>query len=400
MAIARSGMQIRETLGFLIYGKQGTRKSTLAADFLKMKNDKGEPMRVLYIDVETYSVDSYINQLIGDGEIDGRNLWLVQTTSMDEIIGLINKAKNNLDYYEYDDYGEEDCTKVVMDASGKPFRPDAIVIDSLTVAKIVLSQARLEFSEKRASVRATKNALTGAERQVAVEGADLEQKDYKAIDFAGKELITALKATGKHFAVIERAKTKKKYVLDKDGKQISVDMEGEGPETEEPDGFKTVEYEVLTVLHLYEETDGFDSRYRCKIEGKDRTRVYEQNQIIDDVHLTNWQCVIDRSSGFKKVNVVDDLRESVDQIKANEIEKITNNSKTDGLTPDKGVATPSLESLKQEMIERKNVLAKDMAARTKVSSEVKAAGLSLKIEGYTSVEELQKLSQVFKNNGF
>ena len=31
-----------------------------------------------------------------------------------------------------------------------------------------------------------------------------------------------------------------------------------------------------------------------------------------------------------------------DQIKANEIEKITNNSKTDGLTPDKGVATPSL----------------------------------------------------------
>ena len=61
MAQVRRGGQIQSKLGFLIYGNKGTWKSSLAAELGDMLNEKGEPMRVLYIDTENGSIDDLLN---------------------------------------------------------------------------------------------------------------------------------------------------------------------------------------------------------------------------------------------------------------------------------------------------------------------------------------------------
>ena len=61
MARARKGRSIKQKMGFLIYGKQGSGKSSLALEFAKMKREDGKPFRVLYLDSEAGSIDSYLD---------------------------------------------------------------------------------------------------------------------------------------------------------------------------------------------------------------------------------------------------------------------------------------------------------------------------------------------------
>ena len=80
MAKAKRGSSVKKGLKFFIYGEQGTWKSSFALDFMKMKNEEGKPLRVLYIDCETGSVDNYLEDLEAQG-INLDNLLLVYTTS-------------------------------------------------------------------------------------------------------------------------------------------------------------------------------------------------------------------------------------------------------------------------------------------------------------------------------
>ena len=63
MARARKGKGVKQKLGFLIYGAFGTGKSTMALGFARMKREDGKPFRVLYLDPEAGSVDSYLDGL-------------------------------------------------------------------------------------------------------------------------------------------------------------------------------------------------------------------------------------------------------------------------------------------------------------------------------------------------
>jgi hypothetical protein len=94
MARARKGGLIQTKLGFLLYGKQGTWKSSLCLDFARMKREDGKPLRVLYIDAEAGSVDTYIDDLMDDG-INPDNIYLIYTQSLKEVNDYIKKVTNN-----------------------------------------------------------------------------------------------------------------------------------------------------------------------------------------------------------------------------------------------------------------------------------------------------------------
>ena len=93
MAQARRGGQIQSKLGFLIYGDKGTWKSSLAAQLGDMKNEAGEPMKVLYIDTENGSIDDLLNYKAAEG-IDVSNIYVVYSTSLEEVKEIIKQAKD------------------------------------------------------------------------------------------------------------------------------------------------------------------------------------------------------------------------------------------------------------------------------------------------------------------
>ena len=61
---------------FLLYGKQGTWKSSLCLEFAKFKREDGEPFRVLYIDAEAGSIDSYLEGYEAQG-VDTSNILML-----------------------------------------------------------------------------------------------------------------------------------------------------------------------------------------------------------------------------------------------------------------------------------------------------------------------------------
>ena len=177
MAQARRGGQIQSKLGFLIYGNKGTWKSSLAAQLGDMLNEKGEKMKVLYIDTENGSIDDLLNQKAAEG-IDVSNIYVVYTTSFEEVADFVKQAKvanakNPIINRWVDDSGKM-RTDALENEDGTPFIPDAIVIDSLSVLYDSQVQAITQFSQKRAGVRANRNGLVGAEKAVAIEGAGME----------------------------------------------------------------------------------------------------------------------------------------------------------------------------------------------------------------------------------
>ena len=67
-----------------------------------------------------------------------------------------------------------------------------IVVDGATLLYVAKQQSIVEFSKKRATVRANKNEITGMAKEVAIEGASLEVKDYNTLKFDGQNLILNL----------------------------------------------------------------------------------------------------------------------------------------------------------------------------------------------------------------
>lgn len=92
MATGRGGNKIKSKLGFLVYGEQGTWKSSLCLEFMKMKREDGKPFRVLYIDAEQGSIDDYLDDYADEG-YDLRNIYIVYTQSLSEVKDFIKKAK-------------------------------------------------------------------------------------------------------------------------------------------------------------------------------------------------------------------------------------------------------------------------------------------------------------------
>lgn len=389
MAQARRGGQIQSKLGFLIYGNKGTWKSSLAAQLGDMLNEKGEKMKVLYIDTENGSIDDLLNQKAAEG-IDVSNIYVVYTTSFEEVADFVKQAKvanakNPIINRWVDDSGTM-RTDALENEDGTPFIPDAIVIDSLSVLYDSQVQAITQFSQKRAGVRANRNGLVGAEKAVAIEGAGMEIKDYQTLDFRGKELILDLMASGKHFVVTAREKAVK---INEKGDNGQFQMVDTGKVVAQ--GFKQVDYNVKTVLHTTVNDYG---EVVAIVEDKDRTRVKSQGEVLTNPSLLDWQSVISGNADKQEFLVKNSLQEGIEKEIEYQVESVVKNS---GGLIDKSDFDTNLENLKSEVKDIINQLRekKDKTLMGRLSKLFDDNGVKEKnIDKYKDVESLQKVKDM------
>lgn len=138
MAKARIASKTQSKLGTILFGEPFTGKSTLASQLAYFKRPDGKPFKILYLDPESGSIDDYLDGLESNN-VDIGNIYIVYTQSLGEVRQYIAKVKNDEDFYEIDDDGNETDT-VVVDADGNPFRADAIVVDGATILNLTTKQ--------------------------------------------------------------------------------------------------------------------------------------------------------------------------------------------------------------------------------------------------------------------
>lgn len=378
MATGRGGNKIKTRLGFLLYGDYGTWKSSFCLESLKLKNEDGTPFKVLFIDPENGGVDTYLDKYEEAG-IDLRNIYIVYTQSLTEVEEFIQKAKDGDDFYEFDDDGNE-TDEVYMDAEGKPFRPDMIVVDGATLLYVAKQQSIIEFSKKRATVRANKNELTGMAKEVAIEGAGMEQKDWGTLKFDGQNLILNLLASGKHFAVTCREKPETDQFKDKNG-----DIKSVRTGKFIPDGFKDVAFNCKTVIRMFKDDDGI---IKGLVDQKDRTLVHEQNEIIIEPTILDWQVAIDKNKGKKDFTVANNISSAIEkELKA--VEK--DNAKFDNEMNTEKTDNPSLSTADDYKNAIKDAISKlPQTEKSKKQTEISGAGLPKAYQKLNDIEDLKK----------
>ena len=296
----RKASKTQSKLAILEYGAPFSGKTTLALQMAYFKNPDGTPFKVMFIDGEGGGADDYLADLEANG-VNLDNIYMVYTQSLSEVQECIRKAKNGEEFYELDENGNE-TDEVVLDGDGKPFKPDALVIDGATVLNLSTKQSLVEFSKKRSSVRAKNKGLVGEERLVAIDGAFLELKDWNVLAFKGQNLVLDLMGSGLHFVITARETDEKVSVKQADGSVTSV-VTGE----KIPEGFKGLEYNVKTVIRTFRDEDG----QVCAHIKKDRTHVHEDNTVIVDPTLLDWQAVVDKTAKNNSFIVKNSLVESV-----------------------------------------------------------------------------------------
>ena len=112
-------------------------------------------------------------------------------------------------------------------------------------------------------------------------------------------------ASGKHFVVTTREAEETRSEKNDEGQFVSVKTGRVLPQ-----GFKQVDYNVKTVLHTFLNDDG---EICAQIENKDRTRVKEQNEIIINPSLMDWQVIISGNKDKQEFLVKNSIAESVAQ---------------------------------------------------------------------------------------
>ena len=378
MATGRGGNKIKTRLGFLLYGDYGTWKSSFCLESLKLKNEDGRPFRVLFIDPENGGVDTYLDKYEEAG-IDLRNIYIVYTQSLTEVEEFIKKAKDGEDFYEFDEDGNE-TDEVYLDADGNPFRPDMIVVDGATLLYVAKQQSIVEFSKKRATVRANKNEITGMAKEVAIEGASLEVKDYNTLKFDGQNLILNLLASGKHFAVTARYKDEKESYKDKNGE---IKMMATGRKI--PDGFKDVAYNCKTVIRMFKDDDGI---IKGLVDQKDRTLVHQQNEIIIEPSILDWQEAIDKNKGKKDFTVANNMGSAIEkELKA--VEK--DNAKFDDeLNAEKESDTELTTADDYKEAIKETISKLSQTEKSKKQTEIANVGLPKAYQKLTDIEDLKK----------
>lgn len=379
MATAKRGSAVKKGLKFFLYGEQGTWKSSFALDLLKMKNEDNKPLRVIYIDCETGSVDNYLEDLENEG-YDLNNLLLVYTTSYAEVEEWVMKAMNNEEMLIEGENGE---LEPVLDGDGNPFIADAIVVDGITVISDNVKFAAINVSEKRAKLKAKSQEKNATEQFVAEATAGLEFKDHDKIKMKGKNLLRSMiTGTDKYVVVTSREKVKKE-MRNVDGKMQLV------PVGKVPDTWDGAEYEFYTVLRNFEDEDG---SIKSQIMRKDRTKVFAQNEIIADPTPLYWQSVIEGNKG-KKVNVI---KESVEQsiyrdedVIAKGINKEDTQTKTTEELPE------TVEGLKEKI--QKVMASLDTPKKKALLPKVKKAKLPIDFNEISDIDTLKVFLEVISN---
>lgn len=287
MAFMRSGSKVQSKINAIIYGQQWAGKSTYAASMAKLKRPDGKPYRVLICDAEMGSADEVVTKLADEG-IQEDNILLIYSQSLEEINHYIDLAAKKQDIPMLGEDGEE-TDQIVLDADGEPFHPDAIVVDGSSVVKMACQQSLLNLSRKRARVRANKNGITGEERQVMVDGASLEMKDWGNLGYSGQSLVLNLCASGLDWIVTCREKEKKETrVINGQTQSISTGIF-------EPDSFSGILYNCKTVMRFWRDPENPDT-VMMTVE-KDRTGTYATGQTIENPQVTDFQPLISNKVG-------------------------------------------------------------------------------------------------------
>lgn len=296
---SRKATTVKKKINMLLYGESFCGKSTFASQAVYLRNEDGSPMKILYIDAESGSIDNYIDEMEQNG-VNLDNILLIYTQSLGEVLDCIKKVKDNEDFYEIDEEGQE-TDIVVTDAEGRPFRADMIIVDGVTVLHTAAQQGLLEFSKKRARVRADNKGLVGDEKLIAIEGSSLETRDWGAISYKGASLCLSLLGTGKHSIVTCREKMETVTEKNNRGETISVPTGRKIPA-----GFKDLQYNMHTVIRFYRNDDD----EVCAFVQKDRTGVHP-NEELNDPTILDWQQIIDSSAGKANFVLNNDLDEAV-----------------------------------------------------------------------------------------
>ena len=324
-----------------------------------------------------------------DSGVDTRNIKIFYTQSLQELTTLLDNIKNHDTFYEYDDEGNE-TDEIMLDADGEEWYPDAILIDGTSIFRLTSEQGLLELSKKRNTVKADKDGLVGAERFVKIQGADLEFKDYKRLNYSGQNLVLDLMAIGINVVLTAREKDESVQKIDKNGQQVSVST---GKKVH--DSFKGIDYNVKTILHMYQDNE---TGQICAEVVKDRTKVYKAGTILVDPTLLDWQSVIDKNVGKEEFILKNDLDKAVDteqrlyekeamelhnSIKASEVVgAISDNTPSD--TPNTNIAL-----LKKEIVAKRNALTPP--EKKAMKEKLEKAGLPIT---YTNVTDADVLNQV------
>lgn len=395
IARGRIASKTKKKLNFLCYGDPFTGKSTFVSQFAYMHNEDGSPMKTLFIDAESGSIDLALDEMEKNG-VDLRNIYILYTQSLGEVLDYIDKVKNGEDFYELDEDGVETDT-VVVDAEGKPFRADAIVVDGVTVLHTAVQQGLLEFSKKRARVRADKNGLIGDEKLIAIEGSGLEIRDYGNIKYKGANLCLALLGSGVHSAITCRQEDEMVTVKD-DKNQFNRVATGK----KIPAGFKAdLQYNVHTVLRFYRDEN---NEVMADVE-KDRTGVHPE-ETLESPTMLDWQAIIDGNKGksdFVLRNNLDTAVTTEQDIYSAEI--MTNSSKSMSKSDMEKVKATStsetsdnsaeLDSLRAQIISTRNALTPVKKSEAKKALEEK--GLPLKYKEVTDAAVLNEVLTLLKN---
>lgn len=390
MARARKAATVQKKLHMICYGQPFTGKSTFASQLAYMHNEDGSPMKVLYIDAESGSIDNYLDTMEANG-VDLGNIFIVYTQSLGEVLDYIDKVKNNEDFYELDEDGME-TDEIVTDAQGNPFRADAIVVDGVSVLYTAAQQGLLEFSKKRARVKANNKDLVGDEKLVAIEGASLEVKDWGSLKYKGANLCLSLLGTGVHSIITCREEDEKISIKDSDGKIASV---ATGKKI--PAGFKTdLNYNMHTVIRFYKDENG----EICADVKKDRTGVHPGETLIDP-QLLDWQVVIDKSKGKQKFvlhNSLDTAVETEQEIYSAEV--MSNATKSFSKSEmekikQKTDAKDASSDVTELQAKIKAIIGKlDPVAKSDMKAAIKEKGLPVVISKVTDIAILNQILEV------
>lgn len=384
MAKGRKGNSVQKTISILTYGDKGTWKSSIGTEAIALKRSNGEPMRVLIIDAEFGGVDAALERTAEKYGVNPENAYIVYTESYSEILELLDKVKKNESFYEYDDEGQE-TEEVILDSEGNEFHPDFIVIDGTTVVYNASSIAKVKFSEKRAKVKSKLADKTAEETLVAVQGADLEFKDYKKLNTEmSQELILKIISTGKHHYITARE-------TDEKAKQLVTDPITGKQKTENvptgnkiPEGFKAMEYNVGTVIRLFVDEFG---QVKGQVVNKDRNGIYEPNSIIEEPSLIPYQAVIDGNRGKAKIMVEPTFKESIDKEYEKELEE-------NNISKEEGTNELTVEGYHTEI---KNILSTMQATKKRtIAPKLKEKGYGTKYTELTNINDLKEYLAILK----
>ena len=385
----RAANKIQTKLVTLLYGATFSGKTTLGLQLADFKRNDGKPFRVAVVDAEGGGVDDAVDDLEARG-VDTRNIHIFYTQSLQELTTILDKIKNHETFYEYDEDGNE-TDDPILDADGEEFFPDALLIDGTSIFRLTSEQGLLELSKKRNTIKADKDGLVGAERFVKIQGADLEFKDYKKLNYSGQNLVLDLMAIGINVVLTAREKDETIQKMDKNGQQVSVST---GKKVH--DSFKGIDYNVKTILHMYQDSE---TGQICAEVVKDRTKVHKAGDILEDPTLLDWQTIIDRNSDRKEFVLKNDLDKAVEteqKMYEKEAMELHNSLKGNNTASNDSNDEESnnIDAMKAEIRSKINAL--PPVKKKEMKEKLEGAGLPTAFKNVTDVAILEKALAMFE----